>query len=211
MLRQVTDTDGPLQILMQQAKPLRVKLLRAANYLFGDHERLGEVVAAIRAGNGHMNKADDLGSLATLFTENWHYVMGRCDVTEEDVLQAQALGTRMLQLMGASNRANILELRDLRDRAGEYMRRGIEEIRSAAAFVFRHNPEFLERYPKLYSRTRKRVNGHANGEVATETETADEQQQVTPDEVPVSAVEPVAVPEKVESFVSTGGDQATIG
>ncbi len=44
------------------AKPLRTKLMRAAMYLWGDDHELGDVVAHIRTGNGHANKAEAIGA-----------------------------------------------------------------------------------------------------------------------------------------------------
>ena len=43
---------------------------------------------------------------------------------------------------------------------GEYLRRGIEEIRRAAAYIHFNNAEALERYPSLFFvNRRKKANG----------------------------------------------------
>jgi hypothetical protein len=47
-MRQAVNTEGPFRLLVSEAKPLRENLMKAALYLWGDDEELGDVVAHIR-------------------------------------------------------------------------------------------------------------------------------------------------------------------
>jgi hypothetical protein len=60
-------------------------------------------------------------------------------------------------------------LKELRLRAGEYLRRGIDDIRAAAAFVFSKDEEKLGRYPVI-RRTRRRAGDKTEDEPDTPTE-----------------------------------------
>jgi hypothetical protein len=48
------------------------------------------------------------------------------------------------------------EARVMRLRAAEHLRRGIEDVRDAAKYVFRKDPAMMERYPSLLVRRRKK-------------------------------------------------------
>jgi hypothetical protein len=153
MLRQAIDPKGALAKELLTAKPLRAKLLRAATYLWEDDEELGPVVADIRAGSGHVDTADDLVRLAVLFSDQMQACHSRCDVTLADVEAARSLGARMLSAWRKNSTQKTTELREMRDRAGEYLMRGVDHIRAAAQFIFRNDEAAFSRYPSLYLRT----------------------------------------------------------
>ncbi len=171
MLRQVVGKDDPLKNLLSSAVPLKTKMLRSAVYLWENNENLGEIVANIKAGRGYANTADDLNSLAHLFTQHWNQVKLMCNVTVEDISLAQELSTSILRLKNAKEEvAKIEQLQDIRDRAGEYLRQGIEEIRAGAAYIFRNDPDALTRYPSLFIKQRKKkTNGRKNGDSPVES------------------------------------------
>ena len=56
----------------------------------------------------------------------------------------------MLEALAAIPEGTVSELKDLRARAAEYLRRGADQIRSAAEYLFRDDPSSLSRYPSLY-------------------------------------------------------------
>ena len=143
--------QGLSEEILLQAKPLHAKLARAARYLFEDDARLGPVVADIRQGAGHLDTAGDLNRYAVLFEEHWDLAEGRCDVTLEDLASAKHLSTLILEGLTAAPEGDIAEWKDLRNRAGEYLRRGAEDIRAAAAYLFREDPDALSRYPSLHA------------------------------------------------------------
>jgi len=160
MMRQEQNREGPVRLLVLEAKPLRTKLMKAANYLWGEDPELGDVVATIRRGGGHANNADDLGSLAALFTEHWDKAEGQCGVSLDDIAEAEELGAKILQAMSPSRAELFDDVRGLRRRAAEHLRRGIEQVRAAAMYLFRDTPAEMERYPSLFVR-RKKKNGHS--------------------------------------------------
>ncbi len=148
---QTVDPTSGVQEALERAKPLHRKLSKAAGYLWDDDEEIGPVVASIRAGQGYADRADDLVRYAALFIENWAAAQGKCDVTKEDLEEAREVGARLLDAMTSVPAGDVAEIRDRRDRAGEYLRRAVDDIRDAAAYVFRKDPESMERYPSLYS------------------------------------------------------------
>jgi hypothetical protein len=160
MLRQALDAQGPLEALLMKSAPLRTNLLKAAEYLWSDDPGLCGIVADIRSGHSHVNKADDLRSMAALFAEHWEQVENRCDVTKEDVVRADDLSARILEIMDTAGNAEISDLKRTRDTCSEYARRGIEDIRAAAAFAYRKDQERLNRYPTFaLGKKKKKTNG----------------------------------------------------
>jgi hypothetical protein len=155
--RQELNAAAPFRLLVLEAKPLRSKMMKAAQYLWGDDPELGDVVANIRKGHGYANKADDLGSLAALFTAHWERAEGKCEVTLDDIARAEVLGADILQAMSSSRSEVLDNIRTLRQRAAEHLRRGMEEVRSAAKYVFRNDSAKMKRYPSLFIRRRKKT------------------------------------------------------
>ena len=157
----INPSGGMPQEIISRAKPMHQKLAKAALYLWSDHETLGPVVADIRQGAGHLDMAGDLTRYAVLFQENWSAAEGNCEVTPSDLNEAKQLSTLMLEALTAAPEGTVSELKDLRARAGEYLRRGADQIRTAAEYIFRDDPTALSRYPSLHqikypSRSRSR-------------------------------------------------------
>ncbi|KYF59167.1 hypothetical protein BE08_37375, partial [Sorangium cellulosum] len=89
-----------LKPLVEEAVPLRANLL-------GDAEALARrglvdagTVADIRAGNGHMDTANDLVALSALFSDRWSEIAGKTAATEEEVRRAGELGPQLLAALG---------------------------------------------------------------------------------------------------------------
>jgi hypothetical protein len=71
----------------------------------------------------------------------------------------------MLQALSPSRSKELDEARDTRQRAAEHLRRGLEVVREAALYVFRHDGAKLDRYPSLFILRRKhRQAGTTEGE-----------------------------------------------
>jgi len=170
LMRQLLNSEDPLRMLMIEAKPLRIKLMKAAVYIWGDDPELGDVIAAIRSGATNVNKADDLGALGTFFSEHWDRAQGKCDVTLEDIARAEKLGARILQATISTPTGAAYDVRNLRHRAAEYLRQGIEDVRAAAGYIFRNDEKSRDRYPSLFIRKRKK---NGNGKTAVEQDTSD--------------------------------------
>ncbi|MCP4603862.1 MAG: hypothetical protein GY847_25640 [Proteobacteria bacterium] len=168
--RQTEGSLGPVQSLLEVGVPLRAKLLKGAFYLWEDHAAIGDLLAQIRAGNGHANSADDLGSLATLFHDHWKEAAGRCSITKEEIVEARRVGAAILRAKSPIKTKELDEICDLRYRAGEYLRRGIEDIRAGAYFIHRGNPEALDRYPSIFARIKRSRQNEKNGKNDQEIE-----------------------------------------
>jgi hypothetical protein len=169
--REASEEQGPLAALMERAKPLRAKLLRAAVYLWEYDPKLGPTVAEIRANQSYLDKGDDMIRLSNLFAKHWAEVEGKCDVTEEEVILAEDLGSQILKIRKSAGSSDISEAKEIRNLAAEYLRRGLEDIVALAAFVFRNDPESLARYPKLFG-GKKKTSSKA-GEDGIEEETSE--------------------------------------
>lgn len=141
---------GMPEEILSAAKPLHARMARAAQYLWEADEVLGPVVADIRLGAGYLDMAGDLTRYAVLFEDHWNETTGRCDITLEDIASAKNLSTAMLEALTAAPVGTVAELKELRARAGEYLRRGAAELRAAAEYVFRKDPVALVRYPSLH-------------------------------------------------------------
>jgi hypothetical protein len=88
-------------------------------------------------------------------------VANQCPVTLEDVARAKVLGADILQALSPTRSKDLDEAKDLRQRAAEHLRRGFEEVRAAALYVFRNNESRLERYPSMFVLRRKRSSSSA--------------------------------------------------
>lgn len=89
-----------LRALLDEAAPLRERLLRSAELFahLGDFD--AEIVAGIRRGNGHLDTANDLVELAMLFRAARQKIAGRSPVTDADVERAAELGDALLEALG---------------------------------------------------------------------------------------------------------------
>lgn len=154
--RQKLDPENRLAQLVPEATMMKKTLLPAAEYLWGNEPELGPKVAAIRSGSGHLDLADDLMSLATLFMDHWTDVDGKSRVTKNQLGRARELGMEIVKTVAPKDEARpVSDARDLRNRAGTYLRQACEEIRAAAAFMYRKTPDAMDRYPAPYSPKRR--------------------------------------------------------
>jgi hypothetical protein len=89
-----------VHVLLEEATTLRLALLREAESLVHRGVFEGNAVAAIRVGQGHVDVANDLVALATLYEKGWKVIAGRSFVTEADVERAARLGSELLLAIG---------------------------------------------------------------------------------------------------------------
>jgi hypothetical protein len=158
LLRDAGEQAGSSPDLLDQAKQMRARLLKAAEYLWNNDSELRDLVADIRSHRGRADMADDLARLRRLFVEHWPEAKASCSLTSKDLEQAKDLGKAVINALSRGEADELADLRLLRDRAAEHLRRGIDDVRAAAAFVFRDDPASLAKYPGLYS-SRNRRNG----------------------------------------------------
>jgi hypothetical protein len=151
----------------------------------------GAAAAALeRAKYSKLGIADDLAALVDLFREQWEFAEPNCRITEQDLEEAAELSQQVIRSSTTTARSEeVEEVLDLRNRAAEHLRRGVDDVRAAASFVFRDDPESLASYPSLFAQRRKRNGGSASHQVEPEALPAE------PEAMPV---EPPASPEPVD-------------
>lgn len=165
--RQRVEADQELPGLVEEAGPLKNKLFRAADYLWGQDPEVGAHVRAIRSGHGYLDLADDLVALANLLDARWHEVFGKSHVTKDDLARARAIGTAIAAAYGGrSTDENAEALRDLRQRAFHYANLAATAIRNAASYVHINRTERLDAYPSpfLYPQARRPARKHDDGD-----------------------------------------------
>jgi len=164
ILRQILDPEDRLPALIEEARRIRRKLLRAAIYLWEYDDDTGDIVAAIRAGKGHLDTADDLLALANLIGDRWGAAHDKVDVTAADIKRARELSVAMVDALNKRNNGDeVNAARDLRDRAASYAEDALNTLRAAATFVHRNDNEARRRYVGIYA---KRGGAKRNGSVA---------------------------------------------
>jgi hypothetical protein len=99
--------EDALKRLLHEAAPLREDLLVAAEALA--HRKLvdPEWVAEIRAGQGHLDTANDLVALAALFSGVWETVKHKSAVEWEEIERASQLGPELLVALGARHQPGV--------------------------------------------------------------------------------------------------------
>jgi hypothetical protein len=155
MFRQTRESEKEAARLAAASKPLRKKLRKAAKYLWDTDARFKDVVKSVRGGVGYVVMADDMIRTSSLLLENWDEVKGQCTVTEKDLADAKDLGTRILAAMSDKGSTEVETWRELRNRAGVYLRDGLKRMRSAAVFAHQDDVAVAQRYPSLYSYRKK--------------------------------------------------------
>jgi hypothetical protein len=138
--------------ILDEARSLRKKLLSAASYLWTEDAIIGPRLAAVRKGHGHMDLADDLVTLASVFDGNWSYARTRCDVKRSDLGRAREISHQVLHALTlGKDRTAVEAARDLRDRAAAYANQGIRVVRAAAGFLFCNDMARLDEYPSMFA------------------------------------------------------------
>jgi hypothetical protein len=164
-LRCADTRAAELRDLVPEAKALRRALRSAATYVWEDDESLSAKVRAIRGGSGYVDTANALVVLAGLLGDHWSEIADRTRVQAGDLPRARELAERLLLVRPRRSRSvEQRRLRDVQQRAMYFALLGVEDVRRAAAVVFRQPLETLEGYPCFFKKQRKprrrRVAGH---------------------------------------------------
>ena len=142
-----------LRALLEEALSLRSTLLVEADALV--HHGLFEAsaVAAVRAGQGHADLANDLVALSGMYRKIWEALGGRTLVTEASVKRAGVLGTELLAALGVRAEGGTLSEREANDtkaRAFTLFARAYDEVRRGLAFLRWREGDADEIAPSLY-------------------------------------------------------------
>jgi len=157
---ETAQSKGPNVTLAQltgQASVLRRKLFAAADALVAADLLPTAKVAALHAGTGKIDTAQDLIGLAALFSANAAAIKGKTAVTSADTTQAAALGSQLLTMLKPTRArkttpAAQASAADTRDRLWTLVCTGYDVMWRAGAFLF--GPAEIEaKVPALQSRT----------------------------------------------------------
>jgi hypothetical protein len=148
-------SDGAVATLFAQASALRRKLFNGADALVDAGLLPATNVAALHAGKGKLDAANDLVGLAGLFTKNAAAIRGKTAVTAAEVAQAAQLGSQlqaMLAPTGAKKQrgADAASTANVRDRMWTLVKQGHDALWRACAYLYGHQ-EIDARVPPLQS------------------------------------------------------------
>lgn len=139
--------------LLEEAAPLRANLLSDAEALARRGRLDPETVAAIRAGQGNVDTANDLVALSALFTTEWAKIHDKTAATLEEVHRAGELGPLLLAALGAREHGPVETAfaADQKRRAFTLFIRAYDEVRRAVTYLRWHEGDAAEIAPSLYS------------------------------------------------------------
>jgi len=135
--------------IVQQAADLRARMLKTAEYNLGHKETVARELADIRLGTGYLDLANDCTRLAALYAahksdlaiDNRYY-----DSADADLANALASKIRG-EYRAAASRAG--QYAELRPRVFTELVRLYNEVRAAAHFLFRAEPNVVDEFPAL--------------------------------------------------------------
>jgi hypothetical protein len=172
-------TLSPTRELVARAKPLRHKLLRAAE-CFGTAGFVNEEeVAHIRRGQGRRDMAKDMVALAKILRDGWHRFGDNALVTREEVEKAGDLGHELMQAIGHGEYAARMKRSAMADqcaRAFTLLWRAYDTARRAVIFLRWDHGDAQQIAPSLFidaGSRRKRTKRAAGVAASPESSGAD--------------------------------------
>ncbi|KYF96939.1 hypothetical protein BE18_26690, partial [Sorangium cellulosum] len=130
--------ESELKPLLAEAVPLRENLLGDAEALARRGLLDAAAVAEIRAGQGHIDTANDLVALSALFSGSWREISGKTAATEAEVKRAGEIGPQLLAALGIRAHGKgpgPTEAADQRARAFALLVHAYDQIRRAVAYL----------------------------------------------------------------------------
>ncbi|MFT3766094.1 MAG: hypothetical protein QM820_11350 [Minicystis sp.] len=146
--------ENPVATLLAEAAPLRATLLVDAEALANRKLLDADAVAAIRAGQGHVDTANDLVALSALFLTRWSDLSQRTAATLDEVTRAGELGPLLLAALGAREHGVPLSpsaIADQRRRAFTLFLRAYNESRRAITYLRWNDGDADDFAPSLYA------------------------------------------------------------
>lgn len=134
----VSPAEDAYKPLVEEATGLRARMLVAAEALAHGGVLDAQHVAQIRSGKGHIDMANDLVALATLFTNEREAVEGKTVVTTAEIERAATLGPELLIALGVRAQTpprSPSQIADQRKRAFTLLVRAYDECRRAVAYL----------------------------------------------------------------------------
>jgi hypothetical protein len=159
-LRWVPRSSTTHEADLEEARVLRERLLAAADV----HAIYGHIdpnaIAAIREGQGHLDRANDLLALAALMRGAWPEIEARTPVSREEVERAGALGTLLVtelgsKTLGTGPASGGKTWADRRVRAFRLFINRYDEIRRAVEYLRWHEGDADAFVPSLHPKPRR--------------------------------------------------------
>ena len=145
--------SSPVKALLDEAVPLRAALLGDAEALVRRGLFDQALFDEIRAGQGHVDTANDLVALSAGFSEIWAQIEGRTAATEQEIDRAAELGPLLLAALGVREHGPApgpSDAADRRARAFTLFVRAYDQARRAVTYL-RWNEGDADAYaPSLY-------------------------------------------------------------
>ena len=145
--------ENQVAALLSEASPLRGTLLSDAEALALRGLLDADAVAAIRAGKGNLDTANDLVALSQLLGANWNRIKGRTGATQEEVGRAATLGIEFLSALGVREHGLLTTpdtAADLRRRTFTLFVRTYDEVRRAISYLRWHEGDADLIIPTFY-------------------------------------------------------------
>ena len=136
------DQRGELPALAAMALRQRKEFMNAARFIWLGDTQVQAVLEGLRRGRGSTGRADDLTTLAALFRARFDDVKARTAITRDQIDELARLGSRLLLLIDPPEEGTATnDARWLRNQAYTYFVRAYGEIRDAARYLFRQDPQ----------------------------------------------------------------------
>jgi hypothetical protein len=136
--------------LSEAATALRAKTLRVLDYHLGTDDAVARQLAAIREGAGFADLANDLDDVADLYDAHAQTLAhDRTHYQASDAATARDLSRQIIEQLDQMRRSDIQRWGDESGRAWTLMSVSYSEVRSAAQFIWRHDPATLAQFTSL--------------------------------------------------------------
>jgi hypothetical protein len=150
------EAQGPdKDAMLAEAQELRRLMLLDAEVLAARGFVSVEAVDGIRQGRSHVDTANDLVALASLFEGAWDRVRGRMATTESEIDRAEALGPQLLMMLAQEDSPELSTTHDRAHQAFSLFYNAYEECRRAVAFFRHHEKDVDDIFPSLHTRLRR--------------------------------------------------------
>lgn len=157
-----------VRVLLNEAGPLRERLLASAGALVAFGLLDAKRVAAARKGSGHLDTAEALAALGLMHADVWPTIASKTPLEKAEVERAVELGGLLLAALGRRNQGtdgsgDPAEADEQLRKAFELFRRAYEWCRYAILYLRRDEGDGDQIAPPL-ARSRRRVRSKPEGE-----------------------------------------------
>lgn len=130
---------------------VKQRMLKVIDYVLGDVTGVGDQVADIRSGTGHMDLAEDLMRLADVYEAHaTALAVDRIRYRAEDAVAARKLAHCIFQVLGDGPASDQSYWAGYQARAWTFLLATYDEVAAAGRWLFRHQ-DGDARFPSLYA------------------------------------------------------------